>query len=223
MFAITGSPSGSSSVMGGSGATSTDQFVVLRRQFLQPVYLCPSAIGVRLLDPVTRQDMENGRETNVIDINQDNTLDYITEYWFNDSRIGTYASSPGHQYGVSNQLLRGIEHPEETVPRGRGGLILRHQGRRTSPRRPRHRDARRAVPRERRGRGSVRAGAVLQLGALLPRAVWAVQAEGRGKVAEGQRKSGSERRDHESTGSFWKRCHGLGWVLAVAFLARASS
>jgi prepilin-type processing-associated H-X9-DG protein len=82
----------------------------------QPIYLCPSAIGASsVLDPITRAEMESGAVFNVFDYDGDNVLDYITEYWFNDSPIGGYPNTPGKQHGVSNQFIRGIEHPEETV------------------------------------------------------------------------------------------------------------
>src|SRR5690606_32373245 len=96
----------------------------------QPVYLCPSAVGgSSVLDAQTRADMESGATFNVRDENGDGVLDYVSEYWFNDSRVGNYANAPGHQYGMSNQLLRGIEHPEEAVWIADAvDWIPRHQG-----------------------------------------------------------------------------------------------
>ena len=96
----------------------------------QPVYLCPSAIGgSSVLDPITRADMESGATINVMDINQDGTLDYISEYWFNDSRRQPYQNFPSKEHGVSNQLIRGLEHPEEVVwVADAVDWIPRHQG-----------------------------------------------------------------------------------------------
>jgi prepilin-type N-terminal cleavage/methylation domain-containing protein len=96
----------------------------------QPIYLCPSAIGgSSVLDPVTRLDMESGAVFNVFDQDQDGVLDYVTEYWFNDSPVGNYRDYPGKQHGVSNQIIRGIEHPEETVwVADAVDWIPRHQG-----------------------------------------------------------------------------------------------
>jgi len=79
-----------------------------------PVFLCPAARGVTsVLDPQTRADMESAAIFNVRDANMDGVLDYITEYWFNDSRPGRFAS--GHPYGMSNQLVQGVAHMEEAV------------------------------------------------------------------------------------------------------------
>jgi prepilin-type N-terminal cleavage/methylation domain-containing protein len=114
------------SVMGVEPSEVGGQFV---GSAAQPVYLCPSAVGgSSVLDPTTRDDMESAATINVIDINQDGTLDYISEYWFNDSPIGTYGGGR-RQYGVSNQLIRGIEHPEEVVwVADAVDWIPRHQG-----------------------------------------------------------------------------------------------
>jgi prepilin-type N-terminal cleavage/methylation domain-containing protein/prepilin-type processing-associated H-X9-DG protein len=114
-------------VMGVEPSMINGQFVGATQQ---PVYLCPSAVGgSSVLDPATRADMESAATINVFDADQDGTLDYISEYWFNDSRIGNYPASPGHQYGVSNQILRGIEHPEECVWIADAvDWIPRHQG-----------------------------------------------------------------------------------------------
>lgn len=79
-----------------------------------PVFLCPSARGVTsVLDTQTRADMDSAAIYNVFDADMDGKLDYITEYWFNDSRPGTFAG--GHPYGMSNQLVRGVVHMEEAV------------------------------------------------------------------------------------------------------------
>lgn len=98
-------------VMGVEPSVVNGQFVGATPQ---AVYICPSArSGSSVLDPVTRAEMESGATFQVMDIDQNGVLDYVTEYWFNDSPIGN--SGNGRQHGVSNQLIRAIQHPEETV------------------------------------------------------------------------------------------------------------
>ncbi|MBX3356802.1 MAG: type II secretion system protein [Phycisphaeraceae bacterium] len=84
------------------------------------VFNCPSAgPGTSVRDPNVRQYLQNGGR--IFWRNYDNDLstgedgfELITEYWFNDSPIGNYLGGR-RQHGVSGQLLRGIEHPEEVV------------------------------------------------------------------------------------------------------------
>ncbi|MBC7771087.1 MAG: prepilin-type N-terminal cleavage/methylation domain-containing protein [Pyrinomonadaceae bacterium] len=79
-----------------------------------PVFLCPSArADTSVLDSTTRAEMESAAIFNVRDVDMDGTLDYITEYWFNDSRPGRFQS--GHSYGMSNQLVQGVKHMDEAV------------------------------------------------------------------------------------------------------------
>ena len=58
---------------------------------------------------------EGAATFHALDYNRDGTDDYVTEYWFNDSQPGFYASGGPWQYGVSDQRIAAIEHPEEVI------------------------------------------------------------------------------------------------------------
>jgi prepilin-type N-terminal cleavage/methylation domain-containing protein len=78
------------------------------------IFACPAARGeASVTDPTTRAYLESGARIFVWDYDRDGKDDYITEYWFNDSDIDTYRN--GRQHGVSGQLIRAMEHPEEVV------------------------------------------------------------------------------------------------------------
>lgn len=89
---------------------------------------CPSARGQSsVLDPLTKRELENGRNFHVFDIDlvdpyqlppSGDTLEpelEFTEYKFNDSVVDTYVNSPSRQHGVSGQKIRAIPHPELVV------------------------------------------------------------------------------------------------------------
>jgi len=96
----------------------------------QPIFMCPSArAAASVLDPQTRSDMQSAFVFNARDVNADQKDDYVTEYWFNDSAVGSYVSNPNRQFGVSNQVYAGIAHPEEVVWMADAvDWIPRHQG-----------------------------------------------------------------------------------------------
>jgi prepilin-type N-terminal cleavage/methylation domain-containing protein len=89
-------------------------------------FICPSAIGLSsVLDPGTRHDMQIGGKYQVIDsyqppppAPQDDPMQWISEYWVNDSRIGGYSGNPrraNRQHGVSGQFMNALEHPDWVV------------------------------------------------------------------------------------------------------------
>lgn len=83
----------------------------------QEIFICPAARGeTSVLDPTTRMEMETHATINVFDYNHDGIDDYITEYWFNDSVPGDYdRPQRPWRHGVSGQLIRAMEHPEQVV------------------------------------------------------------------------------------------------------------
>lgn len=78
------------------------------------VFVCPVAKGeLSVTFPETRAYLESGARFFVFDYDDDG-IEEFTEYFFNDSNIGTHGSPP-RQSGVSKQFLRGMKHPEEVV------------------------------------------------------------------------------------------------------------
>ncbi len=99
------------------------------------VYICPSARGATSTrDPYTRAKME---QVGIYMVYGDKPADadktdgkvYATEYWFNDSPVQSYSGNPGKTHGMSNQLMRLIDHPDESVFAADGvDWIPRHAG-----------------------------------------------------------------------------------------------
>jgi len=92
------------------------------------IFDCPSALGQSSVqDEITRREMRGDATFNVFDIDLIDPYrvppggdsrepeEEFTEYWFNDSRVGTYAGAPGKQFGVSGQKIRAIRNPSLVV------------------------------------------------------------------------------------------------------------
>jgi prepilin-type N-terminal cleavage/methylation domain-containing protein len=78
-------------------------------------FICPVAKGeLSVTYPDTRLYLESGGRFFVRDNDMDGIDELVTEYFINDSQIGTFGSPP-RQSGVSKQFIRGIQHPTEVV------------------------------------------------------------------------------------------------------------
>lgn len=86
------------------------------------VFICPNAVGQFSVMNNLEEMFEEGGRIPVKDVNMDGRYemkdDYITEYWFNDSRAER-VDPPGPAgpmwRGVSGQEVRRIRHPQEVV------------------------------------------------------------------------------------------------------------
>jgi prepilin-type N-terminal cleavage/methylation domain-containing protein len=81
----------------------------------QGVFICPSARGpTSVTDPEVQYDLTIHGEFQTFD-DPATGIHYVNEYWMNDSKWLPYCTNGAAYHGVSNALLRGIEHPELVV------------------------------------------------------------------------------------------------------------
>jgi len=80
-------------------------------------FICPNATGNLSVLQNLEEMFEEGGRIPAKDVNEDGIFDYfndyVTEYWFNDSRV--QVSNTGQRSGVSGQAVNKVRYPGEVV------------------------------------------------------------------------------------------------------------